>query len=172
MHNKCVKFDIWELIPPPEELPERLLKVYTRDPDELFRLFPWQHLVTLDRLRVLFGPATVNNWWWYDDHSAAPYRYSGFRPMTCTEGAALSEHCFMRADDIKFSQVTPAEVWAYMLQNPGHEAFQYVERVEAFEGMTWFHWDMGQHARNGRAIRVFTVKDNRAGLPEYIERPA
>lgn len=172
MHIKCDKFGIRELIPPPSELPERLQKIYIADPDSLFRLFPWQFLVTLDRMRVLFGPATVNNWWWYDNHADAPYRYSGYRPMICTVGSELSEHRFSRAADTKFSRVTPAEVWAYMVKHPEHEAFQFVERVEAYHGMTWFHWDMGQHARYGRAIRVFTVKDNRAGLPEYIARAA
>lgn len=172
MHNKCDHFGIHELIPPPAELPDRLRETYNLYADLLFRLFPWQYLVTLDRIRGLFGPATVNNWWWYDDHAAAPYKFSGFRPMGCATGSNLSEHRFCRAADMKFKHVTPAEVWAYIQRNPKHPAFEFVERVEAYEGMSWFHWDMGQHARNGAAIRVFTVTDNRAGLPEYIERAA
>jgi hypothetical protein len=170
MHMTCKYFSIRELIPPPEDLPERLLTVYNSNPDELFRLFPWQFLVTLDRLRKLFGPATVNNWEHYAHPADAPYRFSGFRSMECTVGAELSEHRFSRAADMKFRDATPEEVWAQMVHLPDRMAFEFVERVEAYEGMTWVHWDMGQHDRNRRAIRVITPTDNRAGLPEYIER--
>ena len=172
MHVDCKYFGIRELIPPPEELPERLRLAFNADPDQLFRCFPWQFLVTLDRLRMLFGPAIVNNWTDFSDHTSAPFRYSGYRPMTCRIGAALSEHRFCRAGDLKFTRVAPAEVWAFMASNPDHEAFRFIERLEAYRGMTWVHFDLGQHARAGKSIRVFTVANNRAGLPEYIARAA
>jgi len=169
MHIKPDKFGIRELIPPPEDLPERLRAVFSNDPDDVYRLFPWQYIVTLNRLRSLFGPATMNTWAHFANH-AEGMRFRGYRPMECSVGGTLSEHRFCRAGDMDFRDATPAEVWAHMVNNPGHPAYQYVERVEAYDGMTWLHWDMGQHARVGRAIRVFTVTDNRAGLPEYIAR--
>ena len=163
---QCEHFGIKELIPPPEELPERLRRVYESDPDRLFRCFPWRLLVTLDQMRKLFGKTTVNSWSW-----GGELRFCGYRPMNCDVGAELSEHRFFRAGDLHFQDVSPAEIWAHMLENPGHEAFRFIERIEAYTGMTWVHIDLGQHDRNGRAIRVVTVKDNRAGLPEYITKP-
>lgn len=167
MHVTCDHFGIRELIPMPHELPARMRQIYQHDPDALFRCFPWRLLVTLNRLRELFGQATVNTW-----PFGGPLQFCGYRPWYCSEGAELSEHRLFRALDVHFRYTTPPEAWGYMRRNPGHPAFEFIERIEAYTGMTWFHFDLGQHERNGRAIRVITVTDNRAGLPEYIERAA
>lgn len=170
---KCEHFRIEELIPPKEYLPQQLRTAYTADPNSVFRAFPFGLLVTLDLLRVRYGQATVNNWFWMDPTSyGEPHcrKWSGYRPESCYIGATLSDHRFFRAADVVFRSVVPAEIWADMATNPNRPEFTHIERVEAFEGMSWLHFDLGQHNRNGEAIRVFTVKGDRADLPEYLMR--
>lgn len=153
-------FLIEELLPPPELLPVPIRDVFRRDKKKLFRLFDYRVLVTLDRLRERYGVCSVNNWSlfyeseWYE----APhvFRYSGWRPFDCPEGAELSEHKFFRAMDCKFKHTTPPEIWAELRKNKNAPEFEYIQRIEAFEGMSWFHFDMGQHGGNGdgEGVRV------------------
>lgn len=172
MHYICRHFTIAELLPPPQFMPPVMRARFESDPTFLFRCFPWRMLVTMDRMRERYGSMTVNNWSTWPGEPNRARRFSCWRPFDCPEGADLSEHKFFRAFDSVFSKATPAEVWADILANPNHPAFEYLERIEAFEGMTWFHGDFGQHARNGQAIKVIAINGNRAGLPEFINRVA
>lgn len=170
-------FSIEELVPPPEFMPKELRAEYEKRPDALFRLFDQRLLVTLDRLRERYGSCSINNWHLFDaagwgDTSVPMFRFSGWRPVACDEGAALSEHKFFRAMDCKFRHVRPSEIWDEMLERVGAPEFEFMQRIEAFGTMTWFHFDLGQHARYGKAVKVIAHKGNRAGLPAYIERVA
>lgn len=170
-------FSIEELLPPPNFLPLPLRLEFQREPQKLFRLFDYRVLVTLDRLRVRYGVCTVNNWQLFTakewaDFSTYMFRFSGWRPFDCEEGAALSEHKLFRAFDCKFRYNTPSDVWDEMLANPNAPEFEFIQRIEAFSGMTWFHFDTGQHERYGKAIKVLGGKKDRAGLPQNIERVA
>ncbi|WP_430735153.1 hypothetical protein [Halodesulfovibrio aestuarii] len=167
-------FSIEELLPPPVFLPDAFRRAGY---ESLFRLFDFRVLVTLDLLRKRYGPCTVNNWHFYDssawgDLSVHMFRFSGWRPFDCEEGADLSEHKLFRAMDCKFRQVTPNEIWDDMIAKTSAPEFEFMQRIEAFSGMTWFHFDMGQHGRYGKAIKVLSGKTNRAGLPAFIERVA
>lgn len=166
-------FRVEEIIPPADYLPRQMRNTYNRDPQSLFRCFPAEFLATLDALRRRYGPATVNNWFWMDPASLdEPHcrKWSGYRPESCAIGADLSEHRFFRAGDLIFQRVVPAEIWADMVADPNRAAFRHIQRIEAYHGMGWFHFDLGHHARYDAAVRVFTVTDNRAGLPEFINR--
>ena len=168
-------FSIEELLPPPVFLPDTFRTVYQQQPEKLFRLFDYRVLVTLDRLRKRYGPCTVNNWHFFDasawnDLSVHMFRFSGWRPEDCEEGAIFSEHKRFRAMDCKFRQVTPSEIWDDMLADVSAAEFEYIKRIEAFSSMTWFHFDMGHTGRYDRAIKVIGGRINRAGLPGFIER--
>lgn len=170
-------FSIEELLPPPTFLPVQFRTEFYRQPQAMFRLFDYRVLVTLDRLRKQYGPCTVNNWHLFDasawkNLSVHMFRFSGWRPADCEDGALLSEHKFLRAMDCKFRHVTPNEIWDEMIADTNAPQFEFVQRVEAFSGMTWFHFDLGQHGRYGKAIKVLAGKTNRAGLPAFIERVA
>tara|TARA_R110002020_G_scaffold102076_1_gene239952 strand:+ start:1719 stop:2150 length:432 start_codon:yes stop_codon:yes gene_type:complete len=64
-------------------------------------------LVTLAQfMRERLGkPCTINNW-----NTGGQYQFSGFRPPDCSTGAALSQHRFGRAIDLKVKDMTADEV--------------------------------------------------------------
>lgn len=168
-------FSVDELLPPPVLLPAPFESVYRSDKNTLFRLFDYRILVTLDRLRERYGRCLVNNWHGFtaaEWREGAPYmfRFSGWRPVDCCEGAALSEHKLFRAMDCKFTETTPDEIWDEMITDANAPQFEFMQRIEAFGGMSWFHFDMGQHVRYNKAIYVLSNRGDRAGLPRQIER--
>ena len=168
-------FLIEELLPPPIFLPVQFRTEFYRQSQALFRLFDYRVLITLDRLRKRYGLCVVNNWHMYDasswnDLSAHMFRFAGWRPVNCEDGAMLSEHKFFRAMDCKFRNVTPNEIWMEMQQKINAPEFEYIQRIEAFDGMIWFHFDMGHHDRYGEGVKVLGGKSNSAGLPALIER--
>jgi hypothetical protein len=168
-------FSIDELLPPPVLLPAPFVSAYHSDKNALFRLFDYRVLVTLDRMRERYGSCVINNWHRFTEAewkegAAHMFRFSGWRPVDCCEGAALSEHKLFRAMDCKFSKTTPDEIWDEMLENANAPQFEYMQRIEAFGGMSWFHFDIGQHARYGKSIYVISNRGDRAGLPRQIER--
>lgn len=125
-------FKIQELVPP------ELFEQYKQDPTILFRLFGADVLMTLDRLRIRYGPCVINTW-----HNGGNFKESGFRMWDTPTGAALSCHKLGKAMDCKFKNITPQEIWEEIKKNPNQKEFRYIKRVEAFPGMTWFHFDMG-----------------------------
>lgn len=168
-------FIIEELLPPPIFLPVQFRTEFYRQSQALFRLFDYRVLLTLDRLRKRYGLCVVNNWYMYDasswnDLSSHMFRFAGWRPVNCEDGAMLSEHKFFRAMDCKFRNVTPNEIWLEMQQKVNAPEFEYIQRIEAFDGMIWFHFDMGHHDRYGETVKVIGGKSNSAGLPANIER--
>jgi hypothetical protein len=169
-------FSIQELLPPPVFLPEPMRKVFFSSPEKLFRCFDPKVLLTADLLRKRYGRCVVNNWTAfsedeYNDLSQKHiFRFSGFRPWECEEGAPLSEHRMFRAFDCKFAETTPAEIWEDMQRDLNRKEFEHIQRIEAFDGMSWFHFDTGQHELYGEAVRVIPHHGNRAGLPEYLKR--
>lgn len=164
-------FRIEELIPPVALLPEPLQRVYHSDKEKLWRLFYAPLLVTLDRFRDRFGVMTVNDWSFHDaelwEHCR---RWSGYRPEACEIGADLSEHRQGRAFDAIFRTVHPSMVRRDIQENAWHPAYEFIQRIEAFHGMDWFHADFGNHPRWGEAIQVIGKGRSRGGLPAYIAR--
>lgn len=176
-HNSMLKyFEVEEIIPPVSLLPKQMQQVYANNPQKLFRCFDQLALVTLDRLRKRYGSCLVNNWKAFSPEDALDlskkhiFRFSGFRPWECEEGATLSEHRMFRAFDCKFRNVTPVEIWADMQAKTNAPEFEHIQRIEAFDGMSWFHFDTGQHERYGKAVRVIGYRGDRAGLGEWLRR--
>lgn len=136
-------FRIEELVPP---------DMHTRwrhAPQRLLMLFDIAALQTLDALRRRYGPIIINNW-----HAGGAFSLSGWRPWNSTEGAALSQHKMGRAFDCKFLRVTADEVREELMRTPHAPVFSAIRRIEAFEGMSWFHFDTGNHDTTEKGILV------------------
>src|SRR5690554_3311309 len=100
-------------------------------------------LRTLQTLRDVFGPTTVNNW-----HAGGQYKESGLRELTTSTGAALSQHKFGRAFDCKFRGITPQEAFDYILAHP--DRFPYLTVLEDVRYTpTWLHFDTRNHNQPG-----------------------
>ncbi|MFV0421105.1 peptidase M15 [Oleidesulfovibrio sp.] len=136
-------FQIEELVPP------QMLHNATAAPRKLFMLFDIHALQALDALRRRYGPTTVNT-----GHLGGDRSLSGWRPFDCSTGAPLSQHKFGRAFDCLFRDATPQEVRCDLMARPDDEEFARIRRIEAFEGMSWFHFDTGNHARETCGIAV------------------
>lgn len=134
-------FAVSELVPP------EIFAEWKASPESLLYIFDVGALQTLDGLRDRYGPLVVNNW-----HQGGAFRYSGWRPFACTEGAPLSQHKFGRAFDCKFRFVTADEVREDIFTTPDDSPFFRIRRVEVFEGMSWFHFDMGNHLRESLGV--------------------
>lgn len=92
-------------------------------------------LTTLDRIRARFGPCTVNNW-----NDGGRFKYRGFRPRYCIEGAPFSQHRFGRAFDLHSN--TPAhEMREYILSN--RDEFPHLSTLEV--DVDWLHFDVRDH---------------------------
>lgn len=149
-----------ELVPPHE---------YDLHKDKVLHMLDVTALVTLDALRERYGPIVVNNW-----STGGNLQYCGWRPMTCPEGAELSQHKFGRAFDCHFKDVAVQDVWGDLIARPNLPAFRHIHRVEVYSKMLttkdrsgWFHFDMGNHARYGAAIRVIHIGEV---VPEQFVR--
>jgi len=115
----------------------------------LWLAFDAHALVTLDRLRERYGPIVVNDW-----ATGGRFKYSGLRPMDCTEGAALSQHKFGRAFDCKPRYAAAADVRSEILAHPWDPAFEFITRIEDFPGMGWVHFDVANHDKKNHGIAV------------------
>ena len=89
-------------------------------------------------LRSLLGPITINNW-----HTGGKYKESGLRAMWSTTGAAMSQHKFGRAIDIKVDTMKSKDVFKFILDswvsNSVCKFFTTLEDVEYTK--TWVHLD-------------------------------
>lgn len=125
-------FELYEVLPPVMYGRVKKLGIIA------WQMFDPYCLVTNDRLRERFGPIIINDWFW-----DGRFKYSGWRPFNCPDGAFLSIHKRGAGFDLKFSKVRADEVRADMRANPDLPCFEYIHRVEEFEGMSWFHFDRG-----------------------------
>ena len=119
-------FIIQELVDP---------KTFQDRGEKSFELLDPYMLWTIDRMRELYGSITINNWKW-----GGPYKYSGFRPKHCTEGATYSQHRLGRGFDLKFKDHTPAKVREDIRNEPNKNEFKYITCVEN-DTATWLHID-------------------------------
>lgn len=123
-------FIIQELVPP---------EIYRSRGARAWELLCPYALRTLQTLRDVFGPTTVNNW-----HVGGQYQESGLRGFATSTGAALSQHKFGRAFDCKFRNTTPREAFDYVLAHP--DRFPYLTALEDVRFTpTWLHFDTRNH---------------------------
>jgi len=89
-------------------------------------------LIRADQLlRDIFGPITINTWWDGGDKI-----HSGWRPITCTEGAAFSDHREGNASDKTFSNATAEEVREYLKKDLN---WKWLGITVIEDGISWVH---------------------------------
>lgn len=127
-------FKIQELVPP---------SIYDDQGSKAFRLIDDRVLMTLDQLRIHFGPLTVNDWCF-----GGTYSQAGLRTDECPEYSPTSQHTFGRAMDCKFRDHTADEVREFIIHNKN--AFPFIVFMET--DISWFHFDV----RNGERITLWS----------------
>jgi len=140
MIYRCKYFDILELIPPD------LWEHHKHEPHKLWLLFDVRALITLDRLRKVYGPLVINDW-----HRGGALTLRGWRPANTSTGAVFSQHKFGRAFDLTPSSKSEATVdmiredirqdAALLRQNPTvlNTIAEYITCIEM--GVPWIHFD-------------------------------
>ncbi len=81
------------------------------------------------KLRELFGPVIINNWW-----HGGEREYSGFRPVNCSVGSQLSDHREGNASDKIFQNYPAQEVRDYIKKH--HDELG-ITLIEA--NVNWVH---------------------------------
>ena len=94
--QKCEYFAIHELV---DQV------TYEERGQKAWELLDSRLLTVIDRLRAVFGRATVNDWKW-----GGKFQWSGLRTERCNIGSKYSQHKYGRACDIKFKNVSAEEV--------------------------------------------------------------
>ena len=108
--------------------------------DRAWSLLDERALFTLDTLRDIFGPITVNDWMW-----GGRFSERGLRTQDGNTGSKYSQHRFGRAIDCIFKDTTAEEVREYIFSNP--DMFPHIRGVEL--GTSWLHFDIGNRFGNG-----------------------
>lgn len=133
-------FKTQELVPP---------SIYKRMGERSLSLIDDRVLVTLDKLRRMLGPCTVNNWC-FGGH----YEQSGLRTSECKEFSPTSQHAFGRAMDCKFRDHTAEEVRQFVIRNK--DTFPFITFIES--DVNWFHFDV----RNGEPLTLWSPKTGKS----------
>ena len=133
---RCRFFKIHELVPP---------DVYNERSDKAWQLLDSRLLITLDRMRMRYGPITVNNYFWGHDR-----KYSGLRTPDSEHYSPTSQHTFGRAADCIFREIGVDVVRTDILEHPYDTEFQHINAIEL--DTSWLHFDV----RN--CDRVMTFK--------------
>jgi len=122
---ESIYFEVWEYVPP---------EVYKQFGEESWWFVNPMLVQMDDALREYFGvPVTINNWKNGKDRVA-----SGFRPASCTVGAALSQHRLGNASDKIFKGLDPLNVQQEILSHPS--VFPFITGIEI--GVSWVHTDV------------------------------
>lgn len=117
-------FDVQELVPQ---------SIYDLRGPQAIELIDERVLITLDKLREVFGVCTVNNWVFLGDFSQ-----SGLRTSEAPEYSPTSQHTFGRAMDCKFRDNSAQEVRLRVTENK--PMFPYITFIE--DDVSWFHFDV------------------------------
>ncbi len=115
-----------------EYIPKDLYLLHENRPTVLMGLID-QNLVKADqKLRNIFGPATINNWWNGGDRN-----WSGLRLPASPFYSPTSQHSFGRASDKLFSQHSADEIRSYIKLNFLNLGINCIE-----DKVTWLHSDV------------------------------
>lgn len=123
--EKAEYFKIFELVDP---------ETYEARGQKAWELIDSRLITVIDRLRAIFGPATINDWKW-----GGKFKWSGLRTNRCRIGAKYSQHRFGRAADLKFKNVSAQEVRDFIKADPiwPHVGVRCVEK-----DVSWLHVDV------------------------------
>jgi hypothetical protein len=134
---RCRHFDLHELIPP---------KVFKLRGRTGWELLDTRILVTIDNLRDLYGPITINNY--YFKHGG-DREWSGLRTQDSPYYSPFSQHTFGRAMDCVFHNCSADSVRKAILKDINNPMFQYINALEL--DTNWLHVDV----RNCNRIKAF-----------------
>lgn len=84
------------------------------------------------RLRDIFGPITINNWW-----DGGNRQWSGLRTEECPQYSYTSQHSFGRASDKLFKDVTIEEVRKDIVKE-----WKYYKITCIEDNVSWLHSDV------------------------------
>lgn len=125
-------FVIQELVPP---------ATFSRFGERAWWFLDPKIIAVLDALQEELGAErkiVVNSW-----HQRGQFQFSGFRPPDTTVGAALSQHRFGRAADVKVQGMTPAQVLQVILaQKEKYIALGLTTIENIAKTPTWLHLDV------------------------------
>ncbi len=127
-------FKAQELVPP---------SIYKQRGERSLSLIDDRVLITLDQLRRVLGPCTVNDWCF-----GGRFEQSGLRTDECKAYSPTSQHTFGRAMDCKFRDHTAEEVRQFVINSK--ETFPFITFIEA--DVSWFHFDV----RNGERLTLWS----------------
>jgi hypothetical protein len=111
-----------------------------------WELFDERLLVTLDRMRVVYGPIWVNDW-----DSGKEHQWNGLWTPECPFYNAYSQHCFGRAANLRFENFSVAEVKNDIMNGHQLKEFEHVTTVMTTD--EYLHIDV----RNGERFTVLTA---------------
>lgn len=100
-------------------------------------------LITLDRIRVIYGPMIINDWAY-----GGEIHWNGLRTAECPVYNMYSQHAFGRAANIKFENFDIAEVKNDILNGSALKEFEYITTI--MTGDDYLHIDV----RNGERFTV------------------
>ena len=116
-------FQAYELVPP---------DIYHLKKDKCFELIDVRVLITLDDLRMFFGPCIVNDWHW-----GGHFEQSGLRTSDAPEYSPTSQHTFGRAMDCKFKKASADKVRQFVIETRLLPHITFLE-----DDVDWFHFDV------------------------------
>jgi hypothetical protein len=126
MMYRCQHFELQELVDP---------ETFHRFGERAWMFLRPEAMMALDGVREFFGrEVVVNNW-----AAGGPYRFRGFRPITCKQGSDYSQHRLGNAFDCDIVGVAESEIRRVILLNQEHPAFLPITRIE--KDVSWLHID-------------------------------
>jgi hypothetical protein len=100
-------------------------------------------LITMDRMRDVYGPMLINDWAYGGEHE-----WNGLRTPECPFHNGFSQHAFGRAANIRFENFDIAEVKNDILNGSALKEFEYITTI--MTGDDYLHVDV----RNGERFTV------------------
>lgn len=125
--NVPVGFVLQELVPP---------DVFGLLGDKAIRLIDPNVLAILAQIRADYGPLIVNNW-----HTGGQFKFRGFRPLNCTEGAPKSMHKEGKAIDCHSPRISVEQLRREVIAKAKtrHPIYSLIGGIEG--GVNWLHFD-------------------------------
>jgi len=126
--------------------------------NQIWRLMDRRILWTADQLRERFGKMTINDWLWGGLYHLRGYRDIFVDIIESGEDFSLtSQHCFGRAIDYNFEDVTAEEVIQDILSDPWKPEYKYITGLET--GTTWVHNDTRSWDKGANGLFTFGKKE-------------
>lgn len=122
-----------------ELAPKAMYESMINNSHVLWGLFDQDLLMAIDWLRDMFGPATINNYYW-----GGAYEWSGLRTVDCPVYSVGSQHSKGRGVDMKFTDISSEDIRKKLI------SMKYVPWITRIENdVSWLHIDTKEtHSRS------------------------